>query len=79
MIPRPSVVRTVSDVTNIVERARTELEHEGFHMPPGLEALVRGWITAAYQTGVEAQRQVLLDALEATPEGRRAIAILVKP
>jgi len=64
-------------VTALVERARTELEHKGLHMPAGLEALVRGWITSAYQEGVESQRQALLEALEATPEGRKAITTLI--
>ena len=63
-------------MTALVERARVELEHKGLHMPPGLEAMIRGWITSAYQEGVESQRQTLLEALETTPEGRKALVTL---
>lgn len=50
--------------------AETVLEGRGIRMPSMLKSILRGLFTRAYQAGVEAQREVIVMELEATPEGR---------
>lgn len=53
-----------------MERAGTDLEGKGIRMPNLLKGFVRTWFTTAYQAGIEAQREIIIEELEATPEGR---------
>lgn len=54
--------------------AEKAFEKRGLRMPDMLRSMLRTLFTTAYQAGVEAQREVVILELEATPEGRAILA-----
>lgn len=50
--------------------AEKAFEKRGIRMPEMLKSMLRTLFTTAYQAGVEAQREVIVDELASTPEGR---------